>query len=260
MTGAMFVFDSATPEIFLGYALGDRTDVLCEQAGKRSFLSDFPLRLAAFMKGKPIRPETTVYLGIGPGSFTGLKSGAALVGAFLYARGTTKMKCISSLDLLLARTMPDEGMCCFAAVPFHDDSIFATLSRWSYAGMTVLVPPRVVSVPLLGSFTASLSPRPDIIAAATISPTAEQLLHSSFPDAEWRAPGKAFHPSTIEALPVLSRVDICCDPLFLGYMAAPGGLERDDRAYYTIGGLNKGGKPCIRKKSSRDTKRSNNDL
>lgn len=233
MNETILVFDSAGNEIFLWTYENEKERALCERAPRRSLLSVLPQRFAAFMEDFLLGSETKAYLGIGPGSFTGLKSGISFVCAFLYARGIFEVRCVSSLDIRAARTTAAFGKTFLTILPFHEEELFAAIVRWENDSMATIIPPTIVPANELGTFVSRSGVAPDLVVAdEDLPPAIDRVIADSFPSLPRSAPGKNLANAFLSHIPVLAVVDVRHDPLRLRYLATPAALQGDDTAHY----------------------------
>ncbi len=233
MDQVTLVFDSAGPEIFLWIRYNEQTRSICERAPRRGFLTHFPERIAALLDDLPLDANSRVYLGIGPGSFTGLKSGAALVGSVLFARGVHRVHTVSSLDIRVIRVLPDKQGVCLALIPFHAEEAFLSLIRHAPTAIETLVAPALVPLSAFASWRRQFADEPDFLVSDEPLPEPiERMLLSLFPRAARRMPAKDLSPAAVASLPVIKTVDLRRDPLYLQYIASPAVLSGEDERYY----------------------------
>ncbi len=235
MSETILVFDSSGDEIFLWVHESGGERVFCEHLPRRSLLTVLPERFAAFLRDTPIGEGTKVYLGVGPGSFTGIKSGVSLVGAFLYARGVFEFRCVSSLNLLVARASVPLGSVCLAVTPFREKELFAAVVRWERPTPITVVPPSVVSVDELGSFVSRITVPPDIVVVnGDLAPEARTVLESVCPSIPRKKPGAHLITTLLFLIPPVAIVDVRRDMLRLRYLVAPAMLPEDDTTQYVF--------------------------
>jgi hypothetical protein len=233
MTQEVLVWDSSAGHALLWWRAGEQRMRLVKRYEKRCFLTQFPLFLEEIADTLTIGPDTTVYLGAGPGSFTGLKTGIAVLGGFLYARGVTTVRLISSLDIASLRVPWTDGELHIVARLFNENTLFLSAFEWR-AGMRHSV---IAEHPVSGGeLDALLSPyvarNATLIAAPDLPPTVEDMFSLRFSALRRLYPGEELRMALLPTLPLRSVVDLRKEPLLLEYMATPADLQGEHTAYY----------------------------
>ncbi len=233
MTQEVLVWDSSAGHALLWRRAGKRQASSIERYEKRCFLTRFPLSLAEIADTLALGPDTTVYLGAGPGSFTGLKTGIAVLGGFLYARGVTTVRLVSSLDLCSLRVPLTEGALHIVARPFNDNTLFLSAFEWRDGMRRPVIAERsapLAELPALFVFPVAKSVV--LIADAELPTAVEDQFSRLFPDLRRACPDGDIDLDLLPTLPVRSTADLRSDPLLLEYMATPADLQGEHTAYY----------------------------
>lgn len=233
MTQEVLIWDSSAGHALLWWRAGERRVSLVKRYEKRCFLTQFPLFLEEIADTFTIGPDTAVYLGAGPGSFTGLKTGIAVLGGFLYARGVTTVRLVSSLDLCSLRVSLTDGALHIVARPFNDHTLFLTAFEW-HGGMrrSVIAERSVPLAELPALFAFPVAKSVVLIADADLPPAVEDQFSLLFPDLRRVCPDGDIDFDLFPTLPLCSTADLRSDPLLLEYMATPADLQGEHTAYY----------------------------
>ena len=233
MTQEVLIWDSSAGHALLWWRAGERQARLVKRYEKRCFLTQFPLFLEEIADSLTIGPDTTVYLGAGPGSFTGLKTGIAVLGGFLYARGVTTVRLVSSLDISSLRVPLVEEALHIVARPFNDNTLFLTAFEWR-AGMRrpVIAERSVPGAELAAILTPHAARSAVLIADTDLPPVIEEHFSRLFPDLHRAYPDSDIDFDLLPTLPLRSTADLRTDPLLLEYMATPADLQGEHTAYY----------------------------
>jgi len=131
----ILIFDTSSPVVFLGYRTQKEEFFMAEKFEKKELntkLPEFLIPLAD--KISDIIPARII-IGIGPGSFTGIKTGLALFLSMLYAKGINEVETISS-SRFLKMLYPDLSGKCVTAIPFNKGQYF--ISLFNNSGKTVI--------------------------------------------------------------------------------------------------------------------------
>lgn len=236
MRGSVLVWDNSSGEALLLWRSGDRSVTRAERYERRRFLTDFPLVLEQIADAVLLDADTAVYWGAGPGSFTALKTGAAMLGGFLYARGVTKVRLVSSLDILSLRTIVPPDVPRVAIIPYRGDEVFLSSILENAAGEhRYLIPPRAMPftelVALLDRFAGGQA---FVIAGHDLPVAVEDALSARSGALTRCYPAPEISWDRLDRVPCLGTVDIGSEPLMLRYMVSPAALPADDREEYYV--------------------------
>jgi hypothetical protein len=232
MTHEVLVWDSSGGHALFWWRAGEREVRLVKRYERRCFATEFPRFLDSVADTVTVGPDTTVYLGAGPGSFTGLKSGIAVIGGFLYARGVTTVRLVSSLDLLSLRVPQSEGAVHVVVVPLNDADCFLTAFVWERGVRRTVLPQRSAALRELPTLLAPFGAAPTmLIADRELSPALTALVERELPGIRRSFPGEEFRHELMPTIPVRSVVDLRNEPLMLQYMASPADLQGDHASF-----------------------------
>ena len=122
-----FLWDSSTETIFSSFQ-GSELYSLVQQVDKKSFMSDFPPLFLSVFKDVDIKKEP-IFIGVGPGSFTGIKSGVSFIGGWLFAKGKQMVNTVSSTDILSCYIPAVSGLL-LLVIPFNRKEWFTSIYRF----------------------------------------------------------------------------------------------------------------------------------
>ncbi|HSA32967.1 MAG TPA: hypothetical protein P5077_04495 [bacterium] len=236
MRGSVLVWDNSSGGSFFQWRSGDRSVARVERYERRRFLTDFPLVLEQLAATTPVDADTAVFFGAGPGSFTALKTGVAMLGGFLYARGVTSVRLLSSLDILSLRTTVPRGAPCVAVIPYRGDEVFLSVVVEGATGERVYpIPPRTVSLAELGAVLDRFAGTGGAVVAGDDLPIAvERALSARSSILPRHYPVSEISLERLDGVPCLGTVEIASEPLMLRYMVAPADLPSGDREEYYV--------------------------
>lgn len=236
MQRSVLVWDNSSGEAFLQWRSGDRSITRAERYERRRFLTDFPLMLEQFAATARIDADTVVHFGAGPGSFTATKTGAAMLGGFLYARGVTAVHLVSSLDILALRTVVPPAVPCVAIIPYRGDEVFLSVVTGKDTGEhRYLIPPRAMPFAELGALLDRFAGSGALVITGRDLPAViEDALSARSGTLIRRYPAPELSVDRLEQVPRLGTVDIGSAPLMLRYLVAPADLPAGDREEYYV--------------------------
>ncbi|HNT27965.1 MAG TPA: hypothetical protein PKH10_07290 [bacterium] len=236
MRGSVLVWDNSSGEAFFQWCSDDRVVARVERYERRRFLTDFPPVLEQIVATTPVDADTVVYFGAGPGSFTALKTGAAMLGGLLYARGVTRVRLISSLDILSLRTTVPCGAPCVALIPYRGDEVFLSVAVESGTGKRCYpIHPRAVPFAELDAILDRFAGMGGVVIAGGDLPVAvERSLSARSGTLTRRYPSPELSVERLDGVPRLGTVEIGSEPLMLRYMVAPADLPAGDREEYYV--------------------------
>lgn len=166
-------------------ALGAPGRILAEEGleGARRHAGALPALIDRVLAdaGTPLSSVDTVLLGDGPGSFTGLRVGAAVAKALVRARGAA-LRTVPALMAVAWAARPAQRERVLAVLNALRGEVYAAEYRFSDAGVDVLQPPTV----WLPEHLLSGCPVPDVVAGMLPEPLAARL-------AEWQGGHRPRH-------------------------------------------------------------------
>ena len=123
-----FFWDSSTQTIFCS-SQGEQVYSLVKQVDKKSFMTTFPPLFRSVFHDVTLEKKK-VFIGVGPGSFTGVKSGIAFIGGWLFSKGKKDINTVSSGDILSCYAPRIAGILA-VVIPFNRREWFVSTYRFN---------------------------------------------------------------------------------------------------------------------------------
>ena len=123
-----FFWDSSTQTIFCS-SQGEQVYSLVKQVDKKSFMTAFPPLFRSVFHDVTLENKK-VFIGVGPGSFTGVKSGIAFIGGWLFSKGKKDVNTVSSGDILSCYAPQVAGILA-VVIPFNRREWFVSTYRFN---------------------------------------------------------------------------------------------------------------------------------
>ena len=196
-----------------------------EEYGKNEMNRKLPEAISAIRK-LIADNKVTVIAGIGPGSFTGLKTGLSMFLGMLYSAGIKKIRIISSLKLyyLLSEGKTDYTL---SISPFNKDDLF--FSIFDSNGMSI-IPDTHTGKPydqMVRIFDITEGRSICAVSIQEIQEDIKQTIGSIFKNLTF---GKLSLPIK-EIVGDTNELDITTDPLLLNYIAYPANIDDSQNIY-----------------------------
>jgi len=223
-----FLWDSSTETIFSSFQ-GSELYSLVQQVDKKSFMSDFPPLFSSVFQDVDIEKEA-VFIGVGPGSFTGIKSGISFIGGWLFAKGKQVVNTVSSTDILSCYIPAVSGLL-LVVVPFNRKEWFVSIYRFEKDEYVTLE--KDIHLKTVDDFEQlrQTVAGEELSVSAPDSIKSEQFLQ----DADLSVctvvlmSGVPFRSPSEKS--VIEQINIETSPLFLNYVLQPAGLSNSTDFY-----------------------------
>ncbi len=229
----IFIWDSSTSRVFL-QTRGPLGQIqIIRKYEKRVFGLEFPQLFAQIEGETGLKSDCEVLLGAGPGSFTGIKTGVSFIGSWLYGKGITKVKLVSSLDLLSLFTPYYEDTIHFVLAPFNVSQIFVTIFKWEKGTRCYLERDKLLTPQALSALMSRMNYDAVIVCALdTLPEYISDLFNKSFRHVLAFDVAGVYNLDMADRIPVLQQVELGRDPLLLNYVSAPANIDGDGRSFY----------------------------
>ncbi len=223
-----FLWDSSGDTILCS-TNGNTDFSLFHRVEKKMFMKEIPPLFFKVFEQYDIT-DTAVYIGAGPGSFTGIKSGVSFVGGWLFSKELYHINLVSSSDILSCYIQPSLDLL-LTLTPFNRNEWFASLYVWNgdyYKSSEKDV--HLLSESQLNDFIEKIDNKTlfCVTQSKEIQTRAKDILHQEY--IRWLLPRSVpyRHPAESE---VIKSIDIRKDPLFLQYILQPANLKDDVSLY-----------------------------
>ncbi|MCK5808688.1 hypothetical protein KAH37_06870 [bacterium] len=223
-----FLWDSSTQTIFCSLQ-GLQQYSLIHSVDKKSFMTHFPPLFLSVFSDVDME-DKKIFIGVGPGSFTGVKSGIAFIGGWLFSKGKSLINTVSSGDILSCYAPPVSDVLA-VVIPFNRGEWFVSTYRFQNGHYSTIEKDiHLKKDEDFKRFTDSISSEKLFVASSDTS-YSEQFITKmegnickkiELADVPFRHPAE-------EAL--LQTIDIEKSPLFLNYVLQPAGLSNDNNLY-----------------------------
>jgi len=202
---------------------------------KGKLSSDFPHFFNKFESSLEISSDTEVYFGAGPGSFTGIKTGASFMASYLYTKGIYKINLISSLDLYSLFIPYYEDSITFVIQPFNVRELFVTIFKWENGKRFYLEKDKFISIQELEILIKRFNYDSIILLSSEEPGTIiKDLFAKHFKQVLYYAACEEFNSRLFQRIPILKTVDIRYEPLIFNYVTAPANIKNDSEFYITM--------------------------
>ncbi len=228
-------FDTSSDAVLLAY-YGKDSVFIYKNMPKKTLSSDLPLIIENSGVGKLISPETEIFIGAGPGSFTGIKTGVAFISAWLYAKGIRHIKTVSSLDIYSLFIPYQENSLGVVVTPFNSDEGFLSIFKWNFGKRLYIQQDNRLDQDGINKLFTKLNydRAAIVITSDNRGPVDFSFFKKFFRELVGIRPGGSFMLDFAYSLPVIKKIDIALEPLMLNYVSAPADLNPDCEIYVSL--------------------------
>lgn len=227
------IWDSSTPYAFFSNNCKGEMLQFFKKFEKRGLGTDFPVFFSAFENNISVTPDSVVYIGAGPGSFTGVKTGNSIIVSYLYSKGVENVNLMSSLDILSLFMPYYEDSLYFMVSPFNVKDYFISIFKWDHGKRFYLERDSFKNYANLELLIKRFNY--DSIILFSVERLPEHILDlfkANFRNIMFFSPQGDYHYGLIEMIPVLKQVNIKKDPLILNYVTNPADLKGEHSDFY----------------------------
>jgi len=231
-----FFWDTSTHFTLFAHYSKKETTLILKDFERGKLGQKLPDFFKTLEQGIALSVDTPVYMGAGPGSFTGIKTGASIFLSYLYTKGVFNINMISSLDIFSLFVPYYEDMINFILFPFNSAECFLTIYKYENGRRYYLERDKKINFSeidiLLKKFNYDVI---SLFSVDAIPPEIENVFRKNFSEILFFTPKTELFHSYLPELPVLKKINIARDPLILNYILPPANLKGNgDNFYLTI--------------------------
>jgi tRNA A37 threonylcarbamoyladenosine modification protein TsaB len=223
-------FDSSTSRIIFGGCVDGVSFFDMPSLEKSKLSRELPALFQKYAERLDFSAVSRIFAGIGPGSFTGIKTGAAFFLGFIYSLGFRNVEVMSSFALAAALA-PESVRPKLVIIPFNKGEFFAALYDPELKPMVLdifLKPPYDEIENKFKNFSGLevdlVSP---VVCGEEILPDLKKIFRIS----SCVFDGFALRPGFFSGLPPQKVLDITTEPFLVNHVVAPANLDNSANFY-----------------------------
>ena len=227
----LLVFDSSSSNIFFGGISRNATFFEVKNFEKSKLSRFLPEEFIKVVSKHDFSELPRIIIGNGPGTFTGIKSGAAFFLAFVYSLGIKTVETVSSFSFVSSLFDFTDTDLRIVLIPFNKGEYFAALidnnNHLLLKDLFFKPPYESVSSVFAGFSGAKIDIAAPIFCGSEILPALEK----TFKIENFFFENFTFNPQRFKTLPDTKCVDITTEPFIINHIIAPANLNDSGNFY-----------------------------
>ena len=223
-------FDSSTSRVVFGGCVDGVPFFDMPSLEKSKLSRELPALFSKYSEKLDFSAVSRIFIGIGPGSFTGIKTGVAFFLGFIYSLGFRNVELMSSFALAAALA-PESGRSKLVLIPFNKGEFFAALFDSELR-------PRIVDLFLKppydeinNKFKDFAGTEVDLVSPVECGNEILPDLQKIFRIESCVFDGFALRPGFFSGLPPQKVLDITTEPFLVNHVVAPANLDNSANLY-----------------------------